>query len=109
MELIIRPKKNFSLEDIVELWRFKTLLYFFGWRDLKVRYKQTAVGIMWAVFQPFMTMVVFTIIFGKFGKIPSENIPYPIFVYVGLLFWQFFSSTLSEVSDSLVANKSKNN
>ncbi len=61
---------------------------------------------MWAVFQPFMTMVVFTIVFGKFGKIPSENIPYPIFVYVGLLFWQFFSSTLSEVSDSLVANKS---
>ncbi len=106
MELVIKPKKKFSLEDIKEIWDFRELFYFFTWRDLKVRYKQTVIGIMWAVFQPFMTMVVFSIFFGKLAKIPSDNIPYPIFVYVGLLIWQFFSSSLSDTSDCLVQNKS---
>ncbi len=76
------------------------------WRDLKVRYKQTAVGILWAVFQPFVTMVVFSIFFGELAKMPSEGVPYPIFVYTGLLLWQFFSSALSDVSNSLVGNTS---
>ena len=105
MELIKKPKKKFSLEDIREIWVFRELLYFFTWRDLKVRYKQTVIGIMWAIFQPFTTMVVFSIFFGKLAKIPSDNIPYPIFVYVGLLIWQFFSSSLSDTSDCLVQNK----
>ena len=103
---IIKPKKTFSLEDFKEVWRYKELLYFFVWRDIKVRYKQTIVGIGWAVFQPFVTMVVFTVIFGKLAKIPSDGIPYPIFVYTGLLFWQLFASTLSDTSNSLVANAS---
>jgi lipopolysaccharide transport system permease protein len=102
---IIRPKKIFSWQDIKELWTYKELMYFFTWRDLKVRYKQTAIGALWAVFQPFMTMVVFTVFFGKFLNIPSDGIPYPIFVYTGLLFWQFFSGALSETSNVLISNQ----
>ncbi|MDO8573099.1 MAG: ABC transporter permease [bacterium] len=103
---IIRPKKVFSLEDLKEVWRYKELLYFFTWRDFKVRYKQTTIGILWAIFQPFITMVVFSIFFGTFLKIPSDGIPYPIFVYTGLLFWTFFSSALSETSGVLINNQS---
>lgn len=103
---IIKPKKTFSLNDIKELWKYKELLYFFTWRDFKVRYKQTFIGASWAVFQPFMTMVVFSLFFGTLAKIPSDNTPYPIFIYVGLLFWQFFSSALSDTSNCLIANQS---
>ena len=103
---IIKPKKTFSLEDVKEVWRYKELLFFFVWRDLKVRYKQTVVGIGWAIFQPFMTMVVFSVFFGKLIKVPSDGIPYPIFVYTGLLFWQLFSSALSDTSNSLISNSS---
>lgn len=102
---IIRPKKTFSLRDLKELWDYKELMYFFVWRDFKVRYKQTIVGIGWAIFQPFMTMVVFSLFFGRLLKIPSDGIPYPIFVYTGLLFWQFFSSALSETSSTLTSNQ----
>lgn len=101
---IIKPKKALSLDDFKEIWQYKELLYFFTWKDFKVRYKQTAIGILWAVFQPFMTMVVFSIFFGKFAKMPSDGIPYPIFVYTGLLFWQFFSSALAQTSSSLISN-----
>lgn len=103
---VIRPKKLFSLKDITELWRYKELLYFFTWRDLKVRYKQTIIGVAWAVFQPLVTMFVFTIFFNKLANIPSDGIPYPIFVYTGLLFWQFFSNALSDTSNCLVSNQS---
>ena len=103
---IIRPKKSFSTADLTELWEYRELLYFFAWRDIKVRYKQTVVGIMWAVFQPFITMVVFTVIFGKLAHLPSEGVPYPVFVYSGLLFWQFFTSSLSESSNTLISNAS---
>jgi lipopolysaccharide transport system permease protein len=105
METIIRPKKTFSWNDVRELWQYKELMYFFTWRDLKVRYKQTAIGIGWAIFQPFTTMVVFSIFFGKFAKMPSDGIPYPIFVYVGLLIWTFFSSALSDTSNCLILNQ----
>lgn len=104
-ETIIRPKKMFSLEDIREIWRYKELLYFFTWRDLKVRYKQTFIGVAWAIFQPFITMVVFSVFFGELAHIPSDGVPYPIFVYVGLLFWQFFSSALSDTSMALITNQ----
>ena len=103
---IIKPKKTFSWNDIKEIWQYKELLYFFTWKDFKVRYKQTAIGILWAIFQPFMVMVVFSIFFGKLAKMPSDGIPYPIFVYAGLLFWQFFSSALSETSNCLIGNAS---
>ncbi|MEK7596872.1 MAG: ABC transporter permease [Patescibacteria group bacterium] len=103
---IIRPQKTFSLKDLQEIWTYRELLYFFTWRDLKVRYKQTFIGAAWAILQPFITMVIFTIFFGKLAQMPSDNVPYPIFVYVGLLFWQFFSSALSETSNVLIANQS---
>ena len=105
MEIVIRPKKTLSFDDFREVWRYRGLLYFFTWRDLKVRYKQTAIGVAWAIFQPFMAMVVFSIFFGGLAKIPSDGVPYPIFVYTGLLFWQFFSSALGEVSGSMVGNR----
>jgi len=102
---VIRPKKLFRLSDLREIWLYRELLYFFSWRDLKVRYKQTFIGILWSVFQPFFTMVIFSVFFGGLAKIPSDNVPYPIFVYTGLLFWQFFSDSLTEVSNSLVGNQ----
>lgn len=105
METIIRPKKTFSWNDIRELWQYRELLYFFTWRNLKVRYKQTAIGIGWAIFQPFITMVVFSVFFGKLAKMPSDGIPYPIFVYVGLLIWTFFSGALSDTSNCLISNQ----
>lgn len=103
---VIRPRKTFSLADLRELWTYRELLYFFTWRDFKVRYKQTTIGVLWAIFQPFMTMVVFTVFFGSLLKVPSDGIPYPIFVYTGLLFWQFFSTALSDTSNVLVSNQS---
>src|SRR3989304_8252534 len=103
---VIKPKKTFSLNDFKEIWDYRELLYFFTWRDLKVRYKQTAIGILWALIQPFTTMIVFSVFFGVMAKVPSDNVPYPIFVYVGLLFWQFFSSALGETSSVLISNQS---
>ena len=102
---IIKPKKTMSWDDLKEIWEYKELLYFFSWRDIKVRYKQTVIGILWAIFQPFMTMVVFTIFFGNFAKMPSDGIPYPIFVDTGLLFWQFFSGALTSTSNCLISNQ----
>ncbi len=104
--IVIKPKKIFSFSDLKEVWNYRELLYFFTWRDLKVRYKQTAIGALWAVFQPFITMVVFTVFFGNLLKVPSDGVPYPIFVYTGLLFWQFFSSALSDTSNVLITNQS---
>ncbi len=105
METIIRPKKTFSWHDLREVWQYRELLYFFTWRDLKIRYKQTAIGVGWAIFQPLAAMVVFTIFFNKLAGVPSDNVPYPIFVYVGLLFWQLFSGSLSAASASLIGNQ----
>jgi len=87
-----------------DLWRYRELFYFLAWRDILVRYKQTALGIAWAVVRPFMTMVVFTLVFGKLAKMPSENVPYPILVFAGLLPWQLFSNGFSEAGNSLVSN-----
>lgn len=103
---IIKPKKIFSFADLKEVWDYRELLYFFTWRDLKVRYKQTAIGVLWALFQPFITMVVFSVFFGRLLDVPSDGVPYPIFVYTGLLFWQFFSSALSDTSNVLITNQS---
>jgi lipopolysaccharide transport system permease protein len=102
---VIRPKKLFSLSDIREIWEYKELLYFLTWRDFKVRYKQTTIGVLWAIFQPFLTMVVFSVFFGGLLKVPSDGVPYPIFVYTGLLFWQFFSTALADTSTVLITNQ----
>ena len=88
-----------------ELWNYRELFYFMLWRDIKVKYKQTVLGAAWAVIQPFFTMVVFTIFFGKLAKMPSDGIPYPVFSYCALLPWTYFSGALSQASNSIVANK----
>jgi len=87
-----------------DLWRYRELLYFLAWRDLLVRYKQTAIGIAWVLIRPFLTMIVFTIVFGSIAKLPSEGVPYPILVFSAMLPWQFFANALSECSNSLIGN-----
>lgn len=87
-----------------DLWRYRELFLFLSWRDLLVRYKQTAIGIAWSVIRPLLTMIVFTVIFGKLAKLPSEGVPYPIMVFAAMLPWQFFSNSLSECSNSLITN-----
>jgi lipopolysaccharide transport system permease protein len=89
-----------------DLWRYRELFYFLAWRDILVRYKQTAIGIAWALVRPFLTMVVFTVVFGRFAKLPSEGAPYPIMVFAAMLPWQFFSNALSEASGSLIGDAS---
>ncbi|MEI6040059.1 MAG: ABC transporter permease [Candidatus Berkelbacteria bacterium] len=101
----IKPPKGLVHIDLKEIWAYRELLYIFVWRDIKVRYKQTAVGVMWAIFQPFFTMLIFTIFFGRFAKMPSDGVPYPIFVYAGLLLWNYFSNALSSASDSLIVSE----
>jgi lipopolysaccharide transport system permease protein len=87
-----------------DLWRFRELLYFLSWRDILVRYKQTVIGVAWSVIRPVLTMIVFTVIFGKLAKFPSGNAPYAIMVYAAMLPWQFFANALSESSNSLISN-----
>ena len=97
--------ENFKVQYWKNLWKYRELFYFLSWRDLLVRYKQTVLGVAWSVLRPLLTMVVFTIVFGKLVKLPSDgNIPYPILVYTALLPWQLFSSSLVESSNSLIAN-----
>ncbi len=104
IKTIIKPSKGLININFKELWYYRELFYFFAWRDIKLRYKQTVLGITWAILQPFLTMVIFTVIFGKLANMPSDNIPYPIFVYSGLLFWNIFSSSLNNASQSMIYN-----
>jgi len=87
-----------------DLWRYRELFYFLAWRDILVRYKQTAIGFAWALIRPFLTMIVFTVVFGSLAKLPSEGVPYPILVFAAMLPWQFFANALSECSNSLISN-----
>lgn len=87
-----------------DLWSYRELFYFLAWRDILVRYKQTAIGIAWAILRPFLTMIVFTIVFGKLAKMDSGNVPYPILVFAAMLPWQFFSNAFSGCSNSLIGN-----
>ena len=105
-EIVISPPRGWHLLDAREVWRFRELLLQLAWRDIRIRYKQTVIGAAWAVLQPFMTMVVFSIFFGRFAGIPSEGVPYPIFSYAGLLPWMFFAAGMKRASDSLVGNTS---
>jgi lipopolysaccharide transport system permease protein len=99
----IRPITGWHFLYMQELWAYRELVYFLTWRDIKVRYKQTAIGVAWAVLQPLAMMMVFTVLFGKLAHIPSEGIPYPLFAYAALLPWQLFSRTITESTNSLVA------
>jgi len=88
-----------------DIWRHRDLLYFLAWRDILVRYKQTVIGITWSIIRPLLTMLVFVIVFGKFAKLPSPGVPYPILVYTAILPWQFFANALTESSNSLIENE----
>jgi lipopolysaccharide transport system permease protein len=101
----LRPSSGWIRLNLGELWDYRELLYFLVWRDIKVRYKQTALGAAWAILQPTLTMLVFSIFFGRFAKMPSDGVPYPVFVLAALLPWQLFSFALTESSNSLVASQ----
>lgn len=100
----IEPSKGWVALQLQELWAYRELLYFLIWRDVMVRYKQTALGAAWAIIQPVFTMLIFSLFFGKLGKIPSDGIPYPIFAYAALVPWTFFAQGLTQASNSLVGS-----
>jgi lipopolysaccharide transport system permease protein len=102
---VIEPSRGWVLLQLGTLWEYRELFYFLVWRDIKVRYKQSVLGISWAILQPFTTMVVFSVFFGYLGQIPSDGIPYPIFTFAALLPWQLFANSLSAASHSLVMNQ----
>ena len=104
--LEIEPSTSRVSLKLKELWDYRELLYFFVWRDVKVRYKQTAIGAAWAVIQPFLTMAIFTLVFNHFAKMPSSGLPYPIFSFAGLLLWSYFSRSLNQSILSVVNNAS---
>ena len=100
----IRPTKGFSSLGLRDLWEYRELVYFLIWRDIKVRYKQTAIGVAWVILQPLLTMLIFTLIFGILVRVPSEGLPYSVFVYTALVPWSYFSEAVSRGGSSLVAN-----
>lgn len=102
-ELIIEAGRS-EKQYWKDLWSYRELFYFLAWRDILVRYKQTAIGIAWALIQPFLTMVVFSIVFGQLAKLPNQGVPYPILVFAAMLPWQFFANSLSGCSNSLISN-----
>jgi lipopolysaccharide transport system permease protein len=103
-ELVIEPKRGWQWLDLREIWRYRELLYFLAWRDIKVKYKQTVLGGAWAILQPFVAMVIFTLFFGKLAKMPSDGIPYPIFSYCALVPWIYFANALSASGNSLIGS-----
>jgi len=102
---VIRPAPRWPQLDLRELWHYRELLARLAVRDIAVRYKQTSIGVAWAILQPFLTMVVFTFVFGRFANFPSKDVPYPIFVYSALLPWTYFASSVALASSSLVSNR----
>jgi len=100
----IEPPKGFISVSLRELWQYRDLLYFLVWRDIKVRYKQTGLGVAWAVLQPLLTMVVFSVFFGRLAKMPSDGVPYSLFTFAGLVPWIFFANGLTQSSNSLVSS-----
>ena len=103
--LRIAPLIHWWVLPVGELWDYRELLYFFVWRDIKIRYKQTAIGAAWAVLQPFLTMLIFSLFFGKLAHIPSEGLPYPIFYYSALLPWMYFAASLQNATSTIVENQ----
>jgi lipopolysaccharide transport system permease protein len=102
--IVVKPSKGWISLKLKELWEYRELLYFMAWRDIKVRYKQTVLGAAWAIIQPFFTMVVFSIFFGKLARVPSDGLPYPIFAFAALVPWTFFANGLNQASNSLVGS-----
>jgi len=104
--VVIQPSKGLLHLDLKAVWQYRELLYFLVWRDVKVRYKQTAIGAGWAILQPVMTMLIFTVVFGNLARIPSDGVPYPVFAFAALLPWTYFAQALSRSGNSLVGNAS---
>lgn len=102
---LIRARYRWFEVNLAELWEYRELLYFLVWRDLKIRYKQTLIGVAWAVIQPVFTMIVFSVFFGRLAGLPSDGVPYPIFYYTALLPWTYFANALSQASNSIVAHQ----
>lgn len=103
--IILRPSKGWTALNLRDLWRYRELIYFLTWRDIKVRYKQTVLGAAWAVIQPLVNMVVLTIIFGNFAKLPTDGVPRPIFTFTALLPWGLFAKALSDAGRSMLSNR----
>ncbi len=103
--ITIKPKGSSFLPDLKELYRYRELLIIFAWRNIKVRYKQTVLGILWVILQPLMSTFIFTVFFGKLAKVPSGDLPYPLFVLTGLVFWNFFSQSLTNAANSFISNE----
>jgi len=104
MHRVIKHRTGLAQLDLAELWEYRELLGYLAWRDVSIRYKQTAVGALWAVIRPFLTMVVFTVLFGRLAKLPSEGVPYAVLTFVALLPWQFFSTAFGEAANAVVGN-----
>ena len=102
--VVIEPRNSIFALDLKSIWEYRELLYFLIWRDIRVRYRQTVIGMGWVILQPLMTMLIFSLIFGKFAKIPSDGIPYPIFTFTALLPWNLFSQSLNRGGASVVGN-----
>lgn len=102
----IRPRRGGVSLDLDDVWRYRELLYFLVWRDLKVRYRQTVLGALWAVLQPFVTMVVFSVVFGRLAGVPSDGVPYPVFAFAALVPWTFFATGIAQSANSLVGSQS---
>jgi lipopolysaccharide transport system permease protein len=101
----IRPNRGWEGFDLSNFWEYRDLVYFLAWRDIKVRYKQTVLGVMWVVVQPVLLMVIFSVFFGQMAKVPSAGLPYPIFILSGLLPWQLFANGIGDCGNSLIANQ----
>jgi lipopolysaccharide transport system permease protein len=101
----VEPPRGWLGLRLLEVWQYRELLYFFVWRDVKVRYRQTVIGVLWVVIQPLMTMGVFTVFFGRLAKLPSQGLPYPVFYFAALVPWAYFSSALSSCTNILVGNQ----
>ena len=102
---VIEPPAGVPSLGLGELWAYRELLYFITWRDIKVRYKQTALGASWAIIQPLLTMVVFSLFFGRLAKVPSDGVPYPLFSFAALVPWTFFANGLTQSANSVVASQ----
>lgn len=101
---VIKPSKGIISLDFKEFWQYRELMYFLAWRDVKVKYKQSLLGVAWVVFRPVVSMLVFSVLFGRYAQMPSEGVPYPLFVFLGLLPWIYVSSTLSACTSSVVGS-----
>src|SRR5256884_2950952 len=103
--LRIEPPRSLFELRLREAWAYRELLYFFVWRDVKIRYKQTAIGVLWVILQPVLTMLVFTLFFGRLAKLPSDGLPYPVFYFAALVPWTYFSCALSMTTNVVVENQ----